>query len=497
MPTMEQIISRLSQDSDKIENSEQNTIMENIVVAPHMKETRTAKNVETLKLLMSNYGKTDEEELLEEIMKGQVQEDIVTFRVLYTGPVIKTIHAQAITELKIENQLKGYNYIDRFLDDCPSPTDCLSVEETAELHLEWCLEQGVDIGDFLMKLYAVLSKQHAKVNCFMMQGQSNAGKTYWTSPLLPFPDRVGQTVQSQDFAFMRCINKDVIQIPELSLSKPEQVEEMKVFEGLPTTVNIKNREPKILLRTPVLLTCNNVPWRFFNEEQDAFKNRMYAFGNLHKSTILEGKKAANPKYFRRISKFIREETETQPEYPCTPDDTQMWQLYTETLGSYVQTLKLMSQIDLQHILSSEHMQDSYLLLDFKDEACFPVSPTDNMLSWRSAERLGCPDACILREVYTWIYWLNISGTNDYYFQPRANNTVQMYSGWANAPYDPESDLDYSDYLQFRSGYSHIKRLLIKIKTWPEVLDDKSQLPERVKFILKSTLQNMASYLARF
>lgn len=75
-----------------------------------------------------------------------------------------------------------------------SPTDCLSVEETAELHLDWCLEQGIDIGDFLMKMYAVLSKQHPKVNCFMLQGQSKAGKTYWTTPLLPFADRVGQTV---------------------------------------------------------------------------------------------------------------------------------------------------------------------------------------------------------------------------------------------------------------------------------------------------------------
>lgn len=78
-----------------------------------------------------------------------------------------------------------------------------------------------------------------------------------------FPDLIDQTIQSQDFAYQRCLAKEIIQIPELSLSKPEQVEEAKkIFEGLPTTVNVKNKEPRVLERTPVLLTCNNMPWKF-------------------------------------------------------------------------------------------------------------------------------------------------------------------------------------------------------------------------------------------
>lgn len=56
-------------------------------------------------------------------------------------------------------------------------------------------------------------------------------------------------VQSSDFTRQKCLNKEVIQIqiPELSLTKPEQVEACKgYFEGLDTTVNVQNKEPRIL-----------------------------------------------------------------------------------------------------------------------------------------------------------------------------------------------------------------------------------------------------------
>lgn len=93
-----------------------------------------------------------------------------------------------------------------------------------------------------------------------MQGASNAGKTYWTNALTPFPDSIGGSTQSAEFAFMKCVGKDIV-IPELTLTKPESVEELKqVMEGLPVQVNIKNKEPKILPRTPVLLQCNTTPW---------------------------------------------------------------------------------------------------------------------------------------------------------------------------------------------------------------------------------------------
>lgn len=133
---------------------------------------------------MRKYNRTQEDELLKEVMKGEDPQDLVNFRVLFMGPYIRTIQAQAISEMRIENDIKGYTYIDKFIDECPSPVDTLSVEETAQLHLDWCADQGIDCRDFLVKLYCVLVKSYAKLNCFMLQGQSNAGKTYWTLPVL-------------------------------------------------------------------------------------------------------------------------------------------------------------------------------------------------------------------------------------------------------------------------------------------------------------------------
>lgn len=235
-PKMSEVIDRLARQTETIDGRDVPFNCVEQVESSNLKQSKTAKNVEILKRLMTKYNRTNEEELLREIMTENDPQDLVTFRVLFTGPYIRTIQAQAIQEMRVEKELNGYTYVDKFIDECPSPVDCRSVEETAALHQQWYREQNIEIGDFLMKEYCILAKVFPKINCLMLQGMSNAGKTYWTVPLLPFPDLVGQTVQSQDFMYQRCLQKEVIQIPEITLSKPEQVEETKkIFEGLPTT----------------------------------------------------------------------------------------------------------------------------------------------------------------------------------------------------------------------------------------------------------------------
>lgn len=355
VPAMTSVIDKLSKATDTIDTMSE-PIQSQVYEQKQLKETHTAKKVELVKGLMKKYNKTNEEELLKEIIKPEDLQDLVNYRVLFTGPYIRTIQAQAISELRIENNLMGYTYIDKFIEECPSPVDVMGVEETAQLHLDWCSDQGIDTGDFMVKLNCVLSKSYAKVNCFMLQGQSNASKTYWTLPVMCFPDIVGQTIQSQDFAYYRCLSKEIIQIPELSLSKPEKVEESKkIFEGLPTTVNVKNKVPRVLERTPVILTCNNHPWKFFNEGMPAFLNRMFAFQNLQKSPMLDERKGPNPKYYRRDFEFIKKEVATMPEFPCMPSDEPMWKTYCEMVASFIQSLIVMKDIDLVHVMDSPTM----------------------------------------------------------------------------------------------------------------------------------------------
>lgn len=75
---------------------------------------------------------------------------------------------------------------------------------------------------------------------------------------------------------------------------------------MPTTVNIKNKEARLLPRTPILLQCNTLPWaRQFAQEREAFVNRNFHHIDLKKSKVLHQiNKKANPLYFGRISKEL-------------------------------------------------------------------------------------------------------------------------------------------------------------------------------------------------
>lgn len=105
------------------------------------------------------------------------------------------IRKQAEAEFDIERELTGKTYVDKFVEECPAIEGELSILDTLNLFTDWCKFQGVNYADLLLKMYCVLNKEYPKINSLMLQGASNAGKTYWTTALLPFPDVVGQTVQ--------------------------------------------------------------------------------------------------------------------------------------------------------------------------------------------------------------------------------------------------------------------------------------------------------------
>ena len=65
---------------------------------------------------------------------------------------------------------------------------------TTNLFLQWCKEQKIVPGEFLLQLFCVLDKSLPKINCFTLQRQSNTGKTYWTQTLMENTDIVGQTI---------------------------------------------------------------------------------------------------------------------------------------------------------------------------------------------------------------------------------------------------------------------------------------------------------------
>ena len=276
---------------------------------PVLATSKTAQKVDVVKKLIEKYQKKSIDELLKCIIRQNCKEELELFRILRLGPNFKDVFDQALNELDIEANERGDTYIDAFAGNVQPVQGSLTRSETATVFLEWCKEQNISSPDLLLKLFLVLDKSFPKLNSLMLQGSSNAGKTYWIKAVLSISDFVGQTIQSTDFAYQQCIDKLVIQIPELSLTKPEQVEVFKIVcEALPIQINIKNKEPRRLPRTPVILTCNEVPWKHFGNEASPIMNRMFAWRNLYPSKVLQHiyGKDADPRFFAEMFSFIHE-----------------------------------------------------------------------------------------------------------------------------------------------------------------------------------------------
>ena len=264
------------------------------------------------------------------------------WRSIVTAPNFKTILAQSIQEKIQEERLNGDTYLRKFILNCPAKEGTLTPRQTQTLFTRWCEEQkNIDRDMLLAEMYAVLGMKNPKRNCLMFQGGSNAGKTYWSRALCPFDDATGQTVQSTDFVWQKCVNKDIIIIPELSLVKPEQVEECKkIFEGFDTMGNVKNKDPTILKRTPVILQCNQTPWsRSFSQERMAFLNRMYSHLDLCPSLVLkETDQMADPRYFQAIFHYMDENMKDKPTWNYEKTEP-FWKVLTQYAKEANQELK--------------------------------------------------------------------------------------------------------------------------------------------------------------
>lgn len=239
--------------------------------------TRTSKKVTVCQDLMSKYHTHDPSGLLAAILDGEDGDDLQTFRVLRTTPQFTVIWDQAVMEIQAVQRKAGVTYADRLMTaTLPCDLNTMTVSDTSLFWEEWCTFQGIDPAMILIELYAVLSLAYPKRNCFAFIGDSDAGKTYWMGAIACLTDQRGDTITSGDFMWQECIDKALIYIPELALTKADQVESFKkVCEGQSTNINVKNKRAAVLNRTLVLLTSNSVPWSFFTNEEVPIRNRMF------------------------------------------------------------------------------------------------------------------------------------------------------------------------------------------------------------------------------
>lgn len=242
-----------------------------------MPSTRTSKKVVVCQNLMTKYVTHDPSALLTAIIDGKDTDDLETYRVLKTTPQFGVIWDQAVNEIQALQRKNGVTYVDQFINSASAgDLNTMPIPDTALFWLEWCKHQRMDPAITLIELYAVMSHAYPKRNCFALIGASDAGKTYWMSPIASLTDQRGDTITSGDFMWQECVDKALIYIPELVLTKPDQVESFKkVCEGQQTNINVKNKRAAVLNRTPVILTSNTPPWSFFTNEEVPIRNRMF------------------------------------------------------------------------------------------------------------------------------------------------------------------------------------------------------------------------------
>ena len=453
---------------------------------PIIQTSKTATKVDMIKEMVERYGQRSIDDLLKAIMRTGDKQELEAFRTLKLGPNFQQIFCQAISEIDISRKLVGHTFVDTLMNEAEPAKDCMETTETAILFVRWCREQNINPGDFLLKLYSVLDKTFPKLNCFTLHGRSNAGKTFWLSPLTQaLPDVVGQTIQSQDVAYQSCTDKQVIEIPELTLTKPEQVEETKkIFEGIPTMVNIKNKEPKKLERTPVLLSCNTLPWNNFLNEQKALRNRMFIYENLQESAVLaEVDKAADIRFFLRTFDFIKNEIATTQEWPQTPTDD-FWSLYQDRVTDYLKDTIKHNTMTLEKILTQHRMsQMAHCRVELRDIM-------QDSLSWipKSLFRDETRDVN-LDDLQTVMSFLMDDRNEDYYFDMKDYRNPKLMSGMTDKKYVPEHDIDEQDFLSFKKGYINIERLQLRLKNQP--------LPTgtfTVEHMIREWLRKMSSIL---
>ena len=459
-----------------------------------MKPSKTANKVDIVKDFIRKYNEKGVTELLVAIMDRGSLEELETFRTLRLGPQFQLVFAQAVQELEIESQQKGETFVDLFAERCPLQEDCLSVYQTACLYSEWCREQNLITREFLLELYCILDKVYPKRNCFMMQGASNAGKTFWTDPLMSVVDMVGQTIPSQDFCFQNCINKQIINIPELTFSKMEQVEEAKkIFEGLPTCINVKNKEPVRLGRTPVILTCNQAPWAQFEKESRTLQNRMFVHRDLIKSRVLTSRSdhlRPDPRFYQEVFGFIRSDVIPKVEWPPAPGDLE-WYLAVDLVSDFVNDRCNTGTQTLKHVVDAAAL-DGWLERKYYNEGFASNGRlTDIDVGFYGYQQ---NDSEMLTRLLAWMWMLQQKDSVDYYWDFEDYKRPKVFSSLGNSEYEAEVDMDEEDYRTMKEGHALVSRLLMRTRNWPE-FSDKGHTPDkRKRFMVRTCLSKMCSVL---
>ena len=235
--------------------------------------------------------------------------------------------------------------------------DYLSVKESDDLLRDWCLFQGIDAFALATHVELIMNKAVAKVNTLILEGESNAGKTWLANSLQALAGNVGEITQgTQGYAFMwmDCVDRRLIIMNEPYVDNCVIEKTKIILEGQPTPVAVKHQAEAHLRRTPVIVTCNKPLWRFAQSEQTAIENRSYQYRGLRKCALLKNiTKRLSPLVWQSI---LDDETAAFKESSFHYDDVQEQMLAVDdsptspiSIDSDSTITQLCTQLDTTHV----------------------------------------------------------------------------------------------------------------------------------------------------
>ena len=270
--------------------------------------------------IMNKYQIDNKEDLFKATAKSQDHQKLIQ---LSRDRNWTRIYNTAREEFAINNIIDDRTYYEWFMSYRPLTThDLMTKQQTDKYVTEYCKEQCISPAKLLTDLYDVLRMNHNKVNGFYMQGQSNAGKTFFLKGVVPVDSKPGYHTTSKEFPFGYAVNAPLLIINELTIESPAKAELYKnVIGGEPTQINIKNRPSQLMNRKPVLITSNDVIWRYVSDQKQTLMNRMKCYLHLRKSKVTQEYSKygrPNPTYFQAIFKnFEKAEKSDQQEEGAT------------------------------------------------------------------------------------------------------------------------------------------------------------------------------------
>lgn len=156
-----------------------------------------------------------------------------------------------------------------------------SAQIITRLILEQCDDNAERGREFVQHTLDIMDRVKSKINTLCIIGPASCGKTYFADTLLTVCWKYGKIRNNKkggdSFTYQDARNSRVVEWNECTLMGQEETETAKqVWEGASVAINCKYKSDQRLPRTPLIVTCNEAPWRFVSPiNKQAFLDRAY------------------------------------------------------------------------------------------------------------------------------------------------------------------------------------------------------------------------------